>query len=132
MPNTTSHLRAVTSHDDDYADLDSNYPGKFLECRSLQHRWKLIGFFHQGGEVVRALVCERCDMDRHDYWSRGGARLRSNYHQPDGYRIGNGGASQWEVRQEVLNRVTVYGSEDQMHASLMAGKGRKAAKKAAG
>jgi hypothetical protein len=124
------HLQAVTistTTADDGAVLDESYPDKYLSCRSIGHQWKVIGLFHQGPDVVRALLCGRCDMDRHDYWTRGGERLGSRYHQPDGYRIGDGGASTWEVRREVLNRVTVYDSEDRMMAHLMSGRTKKKA-----
>jgi len=119
----------VAEHTDDRPqELDSDYPDKFLECRSLQHHWKVIGYYHAMGEIVRALMCERCGTDRHDYWSPSGVRLRNTYSYTDGYSIGNGGASKWEVRQEVLNRVTVYDSPDAMHAALMSGrKGKRSA-----
>jgi len=116
---------------DDTTDLDRDYPDIYLECRSLQHRWKLVGYFHAYGEIVRSLTCERCTMDRHDRWSPGGVRLGSSDTQPDGYRIGNGGATAFEVRREVLNRVTIYENEDDMHRTLMAAKGRRTKKKAA-
>ena len=78
----------------------------------------MSGFFEANGEVIRALVCERCTTDRHDRWSRNGYRYGSTYNHPDGYRIGNGGASAWEVRQEVLTRVTVYASAEAMNAAI--------------
>ena len=119
-------------HADDGAVLDSTYPDLFLECRGLGHLWKLIGYYHQGPEVVRAVMCSRCRMDRHDRWSRGGERLGATYSQPDGYRIGDGGASKWEVRQETLSRVTIFDSADAMHAHLLSGKGSRPRKKATG
>jgi hypothetical protein len=115
---TDRHLSAVTDAGSEYATLDSSYPAKYLECRSLQHRWRLLGFFRANGEIVRALVCERCNMDRHDRWGATGYRYGATYSQPDGYRIGNGGASAWEVRQEVLNRVTIYDSAMAMQAAI--------------
>lgn len=124
MAKSDRHLSAVTPTDDG-TELDSSYPDRFLECRSLQHHWKLIGYYHALGEIVRALMCERCGTDRHDYWSPGGARLRNTYTYTDGYSIGNGGASKWEVRQEVLNRVTVYDSPEAMHDALFGGRKRK-------
>lgn len=122
MAKRDRHLAAVTTNDDQITQLDSDYPDKFLECRSLAHRWRQIGFYHANGEVVRALMCERCGTDRHDYWSRSGARLRNSYSYSDGYSIGNGGVSRWEVRQEVLSRVTVYDSAEAMNAALLGGR----------
>lgn len=123
MPETRDrHLSAVTETESEYAVLDANYPDQFLQCRSLQHRWRLLGFFRANGEVIRALVCERCKMDRHDRWSPTGYRYGSTYTQPDGYRIGDGGASAWEVRQEVLNRVTVYESAAAMNDAIFGSK----------
>lgn len=117
-PQADRHLSAVTKPEPDGATLDETYPERFLMCRSLQHRWHQIGFFRANGEVVRALVCERCNMDRHDRWSPTGYRYGSTYAQPDGYRIGDGGVSAWEVRQEVLHRVTVYDSAEAMTAAI--------------
>jgi hypothetical protein len=122
----TKHLHVVKTSDvDKVEELDSSYPDTYLECRSVGHRWKVIGFYHQGGEIVRALLCDRCDMDRHDYWSRQGARLRNSYIQPGGYGITNGGVSKHEVRQEVLNRVDVYDSAEAMNAAILGTKKRK-------
>lgn len=121
-------MKHAHEHPDAVEELDSDYPENYLQCRSLQHRWGLIGYYHAGGEIVRSLMCERCGMDRHDFWSPGGVRLRNTYTQPSGYRITNGGASKHEVRREVLNRVTVYDNEDLMHAALMSGRGKSKSK----
>ena len=122
------HLSAVMADDDRATQLDRDYPDRFLQCRSLQHRWQQIGFFHANGEVVRALVCERCGTDRHDRWSRNGSRIGSSYSYTDGYSIGAGGVSAFEVRQEVLNRVTVYDSQDAMNAAIFSGRGKRRAR----
>jgi hypothetical protein len=127
----TKRLRAVTTTTDETerTELDSSYPQTFLECRDIRHPWQIVGYYHQGGEIVRTLTCPRCGTDRRDYWSPGGMRRRNVYSYADGYRIGDGGVSMFEVRQEVLHRVTVYENEDDMNASLF--KPRRRAKKGA-
>jgi len=124
MPNPDRHLSAVTEPESDGAVLDASYPEHYLMCRSLQHRWRLIGFFRANGEVIRALTCERCHADRHDRWSTNGYRYGSTYSYSDGYRIGDGGASAWEVRQEVLNRFTIYDSPEAMNEAIFGKAGK--------
>jgi hypothetical protein len=125
----TKHLRAVTSEPAP-TELDASYPDKYLTCRDIRHHWQVVGYYHANGEIVRTVTCRNCGTDRRDYWSPGGMRRRNVYSYPDDYRIGDGGVSMFEVRQEVLSRVTVYETEDQMNASLFKPR-RRAAKKGA-
>jgi hypothetical protein len=99
-------------------ELDKSYPANFLDCRDLRHPWRAVGYYHAGGYIIRVLICPRCDTTRRDRWSADGSRYPPTYTYPDGYRIGGGGVAMYEVRQEVLSRVTVYETEDQMNAEL--------------
>jgi len=121
------HLRAVTRHDDDVAQLDETYPDKFLTCRDLRHSWQRLGFYHAGGEIVRVLICQRCDVERRDYWSPRGYRNRAAYSYPDGYKLG-GGVDQQAIREAVLDRVTVHDTEESMNAALFKGRSGKRAR----
>lgn len=120
------HLQTVTDDSERVDELDSSYPDRFLECRSIGHQWQLVGYYHAYGEIVRSLHCPRCNTDRHDRWTRGGARLGNNYTYTDGYGISGGGVTKHEVRQETLRRVHVFDSADDMHRALMSGKSKKA------
>jgi len=113
--------------DDERTELDASYPDKFLECRALQHRWRVVGYYHANGEIIRSVTCERCTTDRHDRWTPGGSRLGSTYEHAEGYLIHTGDTAirAYEVRHEVLNRVTVYDSAEALNAAILAGKPRK-------
>lgn len=100
--------------------IGKDYSDTFLECRVDRHRWKVIGFYHADGNVVRSSMCERCGCDRRQRWTPGGSIIGNSYDYPDGYRI-MGGVSPWEVRVEVMSRVTVYDSADAMHDALFGG-----------
>lgn len=119
---------SVVTNDEEVTELDRTYPDRFLDCRALQHRWKVVGYYHAHGEVVRSLMCERCNTDRKDRWSPGGVRLGSSYEYADGYSIHGGGrVSAYEVRHEVLRRVTIYDSPEAMQEALFTpGRRRKA------
>jgi hypothetical protein len=127
----TRKLSLVTN-DDERTELDATYPDRYLECRGLQHRWRVLGYYHANGEVIRSLSCERCGTDRHDRWSPGGARLGSTYDYAEGYSIHTGDrpVRAFEVRAEVLNRVTVYDSADALNQAILSGKRRKPVRKA--
>lgn len=115
----------VVSDETERTELDASYPDRFLECRAVQHRWKVIGYYHAQGEIIRSLTCERCGTDRHDRWTPGGSRLGSSYEHAEGYLIKTGDRPlrAFEVRHEVLNRVTVYDSVEALNAAIL-GKGR--------
>lgn len=120
------HLRVVNP-DDEPVELNEEYPESYLECRDLRHSWRKLGFFHAYGEVVRVLICARCDTERRDHWSPRGFRLRSRYIHPNGYKLG-GGVDNQQIREQVMHRSTIFDSEESMHAGLLGSKRR--AKKA--
>lgn len=97
----------------------AGYSDTYLQCRrgNLGHVWTLVGYFQDGGMVKRRTVCARCDATKEDTWRPTAERIKSRYKHPDDYRI-PGGASAQDVRVEVLSRVHVYGSEDEMLAGL--------------
>jgi hypothetical protein len=119
MPTRRGHLRTVTRHgQSESADLDADYPDHFLDCRDLRHAWARLGTYHAGGEIVRVLICQRCDCTARDYWSPRGYRLRGrSYEYPEGYLI-QGGPSLQDIRATILDRSTVYDTEAAMHAAL--------------
>lgn len=127
MATRTKHLRAVTTTDEAPTELDASYPEKFLDCRDLRHPWQRVGSYHLSGDIIRVLHCPRCGTDRRDKWAPSGYRRPSTYDYPDGYRIGDGGASALDVRQEVLRRFVVYESEDDMNAALLKSRRRRKA-----
>ena len=134
MATRTKHLRAVTTTqtDDERTGLDGSYPQQFLDCRDLRHPWKVVGFYHQGGDVIRSLMCPQCGSDAYDTWSPGATCRRARrYKYAEGYRIGGGGISMQEVREEVLNRVRVFDSEEAMNAELFKPRRRARATKGA-
>jgi len=124
---TPSKLTLV-SNDDERTELDASYPDTFLACRALQHRWVVIGYYHANGEIIRSVTCERCHTDRHDRWSKSGSmRLGSSYDYAEGYAIHAGEAIRaYEVREEVLKRVTVYDSQDAMNDAIFGGRSKRA------
>jgi len=109
-----SALRAAkTARRADDDTLGPNYPVDYLQCRDLRHAWKLVGYYRANGHIVRALVCERCDMDRHDrLWSSGRLAGRT-YTPPEGYYV-PGGVELVDVRAELMDRFTIFESEDDM------------------
>jgi hypothetical protein len=114
------HLKAVTRNGaaDEGVSLDDDYPDTFLDCRDLRHAWKRLGSYHAYGEIVRVLICARCDCTARDYWSPSGIRLRSrSYDYPDGYRLSDGSTVQ-DIRAQVLRKAAVYDTEAAMHAAL--------------
>lgn len=131
MPMQANVMKVLSTPRDasgDRTELDASYPDRFLTCRELQHAWRRIGFYHANGEVVRALTCERCGTDRHDYWSPSGGILRRSYDYAEGYAIRGGErVTSLAVRMEVLDRVVVYDNADAMHDALFGKGGRRAA-----
>lgn len=104
----------------------ANYDEIYLECRSVSHRWDVIGFFRDPyGGVVRQMLCSRCDTGRRDIWTSTGQRVTNRYDYAEGYQIrGHGGVSRNDVRKATLRRVRVFGSEHEMIANVVNGKGR--------
>src|SRR5262245_56911172 len=119
LPRQRGHLTVAPRLAEPETDgIGADYSDVFLECRVDRHRWKLIGFYHADGAIVRSSMCDRCGCDRRQRWSAGGTILGNSYDYPDGYRIA-GGVSPWEVRTEVMSRVTIYDSPDAMHQALV-------------
>ena len=92
-------------------DLDET----FLLCRDVHHSWTVSGYHAVGGGAVeRTLLCERCETERIDEWTLGGARVRSWYRYPDGYQFrGVDGSDdpRMALRREVLRRAGVSGTK---------------------
>lgn len=102
---------------------------EFLECRDLRHHWSAVGMFWVGAEVHRKLVCERCDTVATDVWSKKGERIQRAYKYPPGYQVKGIRITPIDIRREVLTRVKVYDTEEQLMKSLMT-RGTKARKRA--
>lgn len=105
---------------------------EFLECRDLRHPWRSLGMFYATvngrREVHRKLVCERCGTEATDRWSPKGMRIVRAYKYAPGYEAHVGiRIKPVDVRREVLNRLPVFGSEEEMLASLFRGGRRKRA-----
>lgn len=99
---------------------------KFLACRDLRHAWAAAGYWKGNfGFVHRRLVCSRCKTVRLDRWE--GGDVKRQYEYPDGYRV-EGRVHAIDVRDELLRRVHVYGSQEEMMAALAGGKRRAATK----
>lgn len=93
---------------DDYADA-------YLMCRDLRHAWEPHGYYRGAeGGIHRWLVCTRCGTERTDDWY--GAEVRRHYAYRDGYRL-PGRVHAVDVRDAVLDRVPVYGSQEEMRAA---------------
>lgn len=111
-------VRKATASRDYERNLDDDYDDTYLTCRDLRHHWELIGYYHQDGGVNRVLLCGRCEAERTDTWTTGGARVKATYTYPDGYRLTDG-TTPADVRTEVLHRVVVFDSVEDMHSGLM-------------
>lgn len=102
-----------------------------LECRDLRHPWSVVGLFYAQGpngrkEVHRRLVCARCGTEATDKWSPKGNRIRREYKYAAGYQSKGIRIKPVDVRREVLQRVTVFGSEEEMLTGLFRGKRKRA------
>lgn len=112
VPITRTQKRAATEALHETSDA-------FLECRDLHHPWTVVGCYYVGSEVHRKLVCERCDTEATDRWTGRGERIRRTYKYAEGYKLAAGvRITPILVRREVLSRVEVYDSEDQLLKSL--------------
>ncbi len=110
--------RVIEPVEDDPFDA---YDERYLECRSINHRWSVLGFYHDPyGAVVRSVRCDRCETTRRDLWTSRGARLGNRYSYPEGYQMkGQGGVSREEVRVATLKRVRVFDNEQAMFSTLL-------------
>lgn len=99
-----------------------------LQCRDLRHPWSVVGLFyvkiHGKQEIHRRLVCSRCGTEATDRWTPGGGRINRQYKYVEGYEAKGLRIKPKDVRREVLNRVDVYESEEDMLGALFRG-GRK-------
>lgn len=102
-----------------------NYDETFLECRDLHHPWRVLGFYRVGAEIRRRLICSRCSTEATDVWRPNGERIKRGYKYVEGYNIKGGGVTPFDVRREVLARVTVYDNEANMVNALFNGRGRR-------
>lgn len=112
--------------EEDPAVLLSSYSETFLACRDLRHPWRSTGLFAgDRGDLFRVLVCDRCSTERTDHWSRDGrTRHPSSYRYPDSYRLTGGGVSAELVRHEIVTRLPIFGSRDEMLSSMFTKAGR--------
>lgn len=104
---------------------------EYLECRDLRHPWSIVGSFYATvngrKEVHRKLVCARCGTEATDRWSPRGNRINRVYKYAEGYQVEGVRIKPVDVRREVLNRVTVFATEDEMVAGLFSGRRKKRA-----
>lgn len=109
-----------------------DYDDVYLECRSLAHTWRHIGFFRDSGYVSRLAECTRCHMRRIQTMNLQGGYVSSpRYEAPEGYRMEF--LERAEYRKETLRRAgPVFSTREQL---LEQGQptvaGRRAARKAA-
>jgi hypothetical protein len=104
----------------DALQLLTEMPDEFLECRDLRHVFFPVGYYRSNGYVHRRLQCGRCGGLGRDTWDSQGRRVKPRgYELPEGYRVKGTGGVATDVRKEVLSRVTVYASENQMAAELL-------------
>lgn len=100
----------------------STQTDEFLECRDLRHPWTAVGMFYVGKEIHRKLVCARCETEAVDRWTPKGGRINRQYKYPQGYQAHVGiRIKPVDVRREVLTRVPVYNTEQEMMAALISG-----------
>jgi hypothetical protein len=98
-----------------------DYDDKFLQCRDIRHPWEIQGYWQEGAFNKRRLICPRCETVAIDTWRANGAREARRYEYAQGYqKKGSGGVDPSEVRKEQLRRAQVFGSQEEMFASLYA------------
>lgn len=95
---------------------------KFLRCRDLRHSWKEVGYWRDSSGENRRLVCSGCRTIGYDTWVPGLGKKPRRYEYPDGYRIEGGRIASEDVHEEIMRRVTVYNSQEEMMAALAGGK----------
>lgn len=100
--------KALKSLDDEY-----------VQCRDLRHPWEVVGYYRADGGVRRRLKCPRCGTQRIDEWTKSGHRMGTRYEYAPGYQLkGTGGASNEQIRVEVLRRVRVFANENALLQEL--------------
>lgn len=98
---------------------------EYLDCRDLRHPWSKIGAYYVGKQIHRTLVCTRCGTEATDVWTSTGRRLARRYKYAKGYQAKGLRIRPLDVRREVLHRVEVFASEDEMLAGLFSNQGRR-------
>lgn len=107
----------------DHAERLHELPEEFLRCRDLRHAMEPVGAWRRGLEVHRTVACVRCGTERVDVWRLDtGARETAKYKYAEGYQVqGLGQIMSFEVRKEVLGRVKIYESAEDMEQALLGG-----------
>lgn len=97
------------------SQLDA-YEADYLECRAVNHPWRVMGYFRDGREICRDLDCPRCGAQRVDRWTKAGERLPSRIFYPEGYLFKGLGyrMAGEEIRVATISRVKIYASEDEL------------------
>lgn len=116
--------KAASVQVQDHAEVLHGFDDKFLDCRDLRHPWTRVGYFRQGVLIRRRLVCERCGTERLDRWrhTRSGViREPATYTYATGYRVRGESFNAAEIREELLSRVDIYDSEQQLLESFANG-----------
>lgn len=100
----------------DHAQRLHDLPEDFLRCRDLRHAMEPLGAFRRGMEVHRTVICVRCNTERTDVWRIDtGARERAQYKYSKGYQVqGLGPIQAFEIRREVMDRVTIFETQEDM------------------
>jgi hypothetical protein len=107
----------LTAYDDDY-----------LLCRNPGHVWRVLGYYRApDGLVCRDLVCDRCEAERVDRWTRDTyARLGTRYKYPAGYLIPADDDGQrtdtTDIRRETIRRADVYANEQALLDTITKGR----------
>lgn len=69
------------------------YDQNFVECRDMGHVWRRLDAHPDGDVLIRTLVCERCDTERHESFGRYGEIDTRRYHHQEGYLLPKGARS---------------------------------------
>ena len=102
------------------------YDNQYLTCRNPGHSWRILGYYRDGADVCRDLICDRCEAERVDRWTRDTYdRLPGRYKYPAGYLIPTEDGKRTDtadIRRETVRRADVFANETQLLDSLTKGK----------
>jgi hypothetical protein len=102
------------------------YDGDYLLCRNPGHAWRILGYYRADGLVCRDLICDRCEAERVDRWTRDTYdRHATRYTYPAGYLIPTEDGKRTDtadVRRETVRRADVYANEQALLDTLTRGK----------
>lgn len=98
-----------------FAGPITEYPQKFLECRSFGHQWRFVSDLNierlAGGGIrfSRQIRCEHCTTRREVAFGRDMRRTgKPNYDRPDGYATkGPQSLDVVRSREELIRRASV-------------------------